>query len=157
MNDVKGPQDTAGSQEHPALTGTLAFRLGTVGTLVTARFAAAVDELGVKPKHVGLLTVLRGGAPASQQDVARTMGVVPSLVVTLADQLEGMGAIERVRDPDDRRRHRLGLTEAGRALLAECTARARAVDDELTAGLSEAERSALAHAMGVLAREAGLP
>lgn len=39
------------------------------------------------------------------------MGVVPSLVVTLADQLEGLGAIERVRDPDDRRRHRLGLTE----------------------------------------------
>ncbi|MEU1203501.1 MarR family winged helix-turn-helix transcriptional regulator [Streptomyces sp. NPDC005813] len=157
MNDVKGPQGTVGSQGHPALTGTLAFRLGTVGTLATARFAAAVEDLGVKPKHVGLLTVLSGGAPASQQDVARTMGVVPSLVVTLADQLEGMGAIERVRDPDDRRRHRLGLTGAGRTLLAECTARARAVDEELTAGLSEPERAALAHAMGVLAREAGLP
>ncbi|MFI6491876.1 MarR family winged helix-turn-helix transcriptional regulator [Streptomyces sp. NPDC050564] len=111
----------------------------------------------MKPKHVGLLSVIGSGAPASQQDVARTMGVVPSLVVTLADQLEELGAIDRVRDPDDRRRHRLGLTQEGRALLAECTARARALDEELTAGLSTAQRDALARAMGVLAREAGLP
>ncbi|WP_406173088.1 MarR family winged helix-turn-helix transcriptional regulator [Streptomyces sp. NBC_00996] len=151
MNDVKA------SQEPDGLTGTLAFRLGTVGTLVTARFAAAVEDLGVKPKHVGLLSVIGSGAPASQQDVARTMGVVPSLVVTLADQLEELGAIDRVRDPDDRRRHRLGLTQEGRALLAECTARARALDEELTAGLNTTERDALARAMGVLARGAGLP
>ncbi|GGN82413.1 MarR family transcriptional regulator [Streptomyces albiflavescens] len=151
MNDVKP------SQEPDGPTGTLAFRLGTVGTLVTARFAAAVEDLGVKPKHVGLLSVIGSGAPASQQDVARTMGVVPSLVVTLADQLEELGAIERVRDPDDRRRHRLGLTPEGHTLLAECTARARALDEELTAGLSTAERDTLSRAMGVLAREAGLP
>ncbi|WP_406332621.1 MarR family winged helix-turn-helix transcriptional regulator [Streptomyces sp. NBC_00203] len=155
MNDVKGSPSQEPDPE--ALTGTLTFRLGTVGALVGARFTAAVEDLGVKPKHVGLLSVLSSGAPASQQDAARTMGVVPSLVVTLADQLEGLGAIERVRDPDDRRRHRLGLTEEGHALLAECTARARALDAELTAGLSAAERGALARAMGVLARDAGLP
>lgn len=82
---------------------------------------------------------------------------IPLTAGTGTDQLEGLGAIQRVRDPDDRRRHRLGLTDKGRALLAECTAHARALDEELTAGLNAAERTALARAMGVLAREAGLP
>ncbi|MER8182218.1 MarR family transcriptional regulator [Kitasatospora sp. NPDC094015] len=140
-----------------ALTGTLAFRLGTLGSLVSARFAAAVAPLGVKPKHVGLLAVLSTGAPASQQELARVMKVVPSLVVSLADQLEELDAIERVRDPEDRRRHRLSLTDGGRDLLAACLAAAAELDAELTASLGAADGEALMRLLGVLASEAGLP
>ncbi|MEV4611082.1 MarR family transcriptional regulator [Kitasatospora sp. NPDC049258] len=140
-----------------ALTDTLSFRLGVLGPLVSARFAGAVEPLGVKPKHVGLMAVLSAGAPASQQELARVMSVVPSLVVGLADQLEELGAIERVRDPADRRRHRLSLTDAGRELLAACLAAAAALDAELTASLGVRDREVLLRLLGVLAREAGLP
>lgn len=60
------------------------------------------------------MAILSSGTPASQQELAATMDVAPSLVVSLADQLESLGAIERVRDPDDRRRQKLSLTEVGR-------------------------------------------
>ncbi|MFJ1705875.1 MarR family winged helix-turn-helix transcriptional regulator [Kitasatospora sp. NPDC088346] len=139
------------------LTGTLAFRLGILGSLVSARFADAVEPLGVKPKHVGLMAVLSTGTPASQQEIARTMGVMPSLVVGLADQLEALGAIERVRDPDDRRRQKLSLTDTGRALLDTCLAVTNALDADLTASLGAPDRDALRRILGTLAREAGLP
>lgn len=61
MNDVKGSPSQEPDPE--ALTGTLTFRLGTVGALVGARFTAAVEDLGVKPKHVGLLSVLSSERP----------------------------------------------------------------------------------------------
>ncbi|MFB7476223.1 MarR family winged helix-turn-helix transcriptional regulator [Kitasatospora sp. NPDC056184] len=139
------------------LTSSLVFRLGTLGSLATARFSAAIESRGLKPKHVGLLAALSGGAASSQLELSRVMGVAPSLVVSLADQLEGMGALRRVRDPADRRRQTLVLTDSGHALLAECTALAQGLDAELAAALTPEEGEALRRALGVLAREAGLP
>ncbi|AUY48780.1 MarR family winged helix-turn-helix transcriptional regulator [Streptomyces sp. CB01881] len=139
------------------LTASVVFRLGTLGSVVTARFTEALAVLGLKPKHVGLMVALESGAPPSQLELARTMAVAPSLVVSLADHLEQIGALDRVRDPADRRRQVLALTDAGRALLADCTALAHRLDAELTASLDGPEREALRRALGVLGAEAGLP
>ncbi|WP_035796801.1 MarR family winged helix-turn-helix transcriptional regulator [Kitasatospora mediocidica] len=143
--------------ELPEVTTTLVYRLGGLGAIASARFAAAVEPLGIRPKHVALMAVLSAGAAASQLELAQTLGVVASVVVGLTDRLEALGAVERLRDPDDRRRHRLSLTPAGRTLLASCTAAATALDAELTASLSPAEAQSLHRAVGVLASETGLP
>ncbi|MFE3102394.1 MarR family winged helix-turn-helix transcriptional regulator [Nocardia tengchongensis] len=148
MNDVKKPT---------GLPRTVAFRLGTVGAVVADRFAARIEELDLKPKHAGLMTALSHGEAASQQELAGRLGVAPSLVVALADHLERLGAIERVRDPGDRRRQVLRLTAHGHTLLAACEQAALELDDELTAGMTAAQRTALQRALGVLAAEAGLP
>jgi DNA-binding MarR family transcriptional regulator len=55
------------------------------------------------------------------------------VVVKLADHLEAIGAIERIRDPDDRRRHTLRLTEHGRARYAECAAITHDLEKDLLA------------------------
>jgi DNA-binding MarR family transcriptional regulator len=122
---------------------TTAFRLGLLGTLVADRFAARVEELGLKPKHAGLLTAVDRLGPASQQEVAAIMGVAPSLIVLFADHLEGMGVIERVRDPQDRRRQVLTLTPDGRRLLARCAQLADEVGREFTAELTAQQRATL--------------
>ena len=103
------------------------------------------------------MTALSVGAAASQQELAAKLGVVPSLVVTLADQLEALGAIQRVRDPADRRRQVLTLTDHGRELLAACAQVARVIDDELTAGMSASERSTLLAMLAGMAARAQLP
>ncbi|MFI9331350.1 MarR family winged helix-turn-helix transcriptional regulator [Kitasatospora sp. NPDC052868] len=141
----------------PPLTASVVFRLGTLGSLVTARFTTALAELGLKPKHVGVLVALDSGAQPSQLELARTMAVAPSLVVALADHLEQVGAVDRVRDPADRRRQVLALTDTGRSLLADCTALAHRLDEELTASLTAPDREALRRTLGVLGVEAGLP
>jgi DNA-binding MarR family transcriptional regulator len=143
VNDVKG------------LNGTLTFRLGVLGTVVTNRFADRIAALDLKPKHAGVLVALSTGSGASQQELAGRMGVAPSLMVTLADHLEDLGAIERVRDPDDRRRQNLSLTRKGRDLLAKCTRIAQQIDDELTAEVDGAER--LPALLGALAARESLP
>jgi Transcriptional regulators len=148
MNDVK---------KTTGLPATVVFRLGTLGALVSDRFAEKIEAYDLKPKHAGLMTALNLGAAASQQDLAAKLGVAPSLVVSLADQLEALGAVQRVRDPQDRRRQVLTLTEHGRELLDQCEAAARALDDELTATLTADQRAALHQALGVLAAQAGLP
>ncbi|MFF4620562.1 MarR family winged helix-turn-helix transcriptional regulator [Nonomuraea jabiensis] len=144
MNDVK-------------LTSTLAFRLGTLGALVTERFSERLAAHDLKPKHVGLLAVLESGAAASQLDIARLMNVAPSLVVSLADRLEELGAVRRERDPSDRRRQTLTLTAQGRDLLATCTEAAAEIDAELAEGLGPEQAKALRTAMRTLATRNGLP
>ncbi|MFJ3789776.1 MarR family winged helix-turn-helix transcriptional regulator [Kitasatospora sp. NPDC090091] len=152
MNDVNPPPASS-----PPLTASVVFRLGTLGSVVTARYTEALAEIGLKPKHVGLMVALDSGAPPSQLELARTMAVAPSLVVSLADHLEQIGAVDRVRDPADRRRQVLALTGTGRALLAECAALAHRLDEEVTAALGATEREALRRTLGVLGAEVGLP
>ncbi|WP_035841294.1 MarR family winged helix-turn-helix transcriptional regulator [Kitasatospora azatica] len=139
------------------LPATTTFRLGALGSIVTARFTERIGALGLKPKDVGLLTLLHDDGPVSQLEAARGMGVAPSLMVTVADRLEALGALRRLRDPGDRRRQHLVLTEQGRALLARCATTAQELDAELTAGLDERDRAALNHALGRLAAANGLP
>ncbi|WP_033250689.1 MarR family winged helix-turn-helix transcriptional regulator [Kitasatospora phosalacinea] len=136
---------------------TLTFRFGVLGALVADRYARALAEHDLKPKHVGLLSVLDAGLGASQLEIAKLMRVAPSLVVSLADHLEAAGAVERLRDPADRRRQILRLTDRGHDLLARCTARATALDAELTAGLTPAQQAALGAAFDRLAAAHGLP
>lgn len=139
------------------LTDTVAFRLGTLGALTADLFAERIAAHGLKPKHAGLMALLASGAAASQQEIARSMGVTPSLVVGLADHLEELGAVSRERDPGDRRRQVLTLTDRGHELLARCASTARTIDEELTAGLDDASRAALRKALAALAVRAGLP
>jgi DNA-binding MarR family transcriptional regulator len=148
MNDVK---------RASGLPATVAFRLGTLGSLVSDEFAARIEQYGLKPKHAGVLTALSVGACVSQQDLATRLGVAPSLVVSLADHLESLGAVQRVRDPGDRRRQVLNLTDRGKELLADCAAAARSYDDELTSALTQAQSAALRAALGILTAQAGLP
>ncbi|KDN81762.1 MarR family winged helix-turn-helix transcriptional regulator [Kitasatospora cheerisanensis] len=146
MSDVKGAEVKGAA----ALRATVAFNLGTLGALAADRFAARVEALGLKPKHAGLLAALDAGSAASQQELASRLGVAPSLIVALADQLQELGAVERLRDPEDRRRQVLTLTAEGRSLLARCADAAETVDADLTAGLTAAQRTALARHLRTL-------
>ncbi len=78
-------------------------------------------------------------------------------MVVLADHLEELGAVQRVRDLQDRRRQVLTLTEQGRRPLDQCGSAARSLDDEITTGLKADQRTTLEEALQVLANRAGLP
>ncbi|MBL7259446.1 MarR family winged helix-turn-helix transcriptional regulator [Paractinoplanes lichenicola] len=120
---------------------TLSFRLALLGAAHEASLAARLAALDLKPKHVALLSLLRSRGAESQVELAAALGVAPSLVVLLADRLAERGAIQRVRDPADRRRQSLRLTAEGARLLDAATAEAATLDDTL--GLSADDRAAL--------------
>src|SRR5690242_2057291 len=92
----------------------------------------------------------------SQQAIAELMGLNPTRMVFLTDELEKLGLVERRRNPADRRSHALYLTEAGTAMLARVREVTRAHEAAITAGLTDGERDQLTVLLQRLAREQGL-
>jgi DNA-binding MarR family transcriptional regulator len=90
-------------------------------------------QAGFRPPCMGVLAVVAGLQPVSQRAISDQLGLDASDVVGVLDVLEAAGLIERGRDPEDRRRHAVVLTEKGKwaaqrfdFLRAEAEARALA-------------------------------
>lgn len=130
-----------------------AYLLARVGRTQSARFAERMRSLGLRPKHFAVLNAIALSGGASQQEVGGRMGLDPSGLVGAIDELEAMGLVERRRDPNDRRRNALALTDDGTATLRRAR---RVVADnakDLLAGLDDAEVETL---VGLLSKvEAG--
>lgn len=86
---------------------------------------AAAEERGVTHAQHQLLLAVRGsgteGGPGIGE-VAEALLVRHHTASELVDRTAALGLLERLRDPDDGRRVRLRLTEAGRAVLQDLTA-----------------------------------
>lgn len=137
-------------------TSSFAFQVGKLGQYATDRFAERIAPLGLRPRHCGVLGVLRASQPA-QLDLASALGVSNSVVVNMLDELEDLGAVRRVRETEDRRRQRVELTDHGRTLARKATWLAHELDEDLLASLDDALAATLREALRTLAKEHGLP
>jgi DNA-binding MarR family transcriptional regulator len=106
---------------------------------------AALAPLGLRPRHLLALTVLRDHGPTGQQAMAQTLRIDRTNLVGLLNELEEGGLLARTRDAADRRRHLVDLTDAGRARLGEADAVLQCVEDQVLGGLDAAERAQLYH------------
>ena len=70
-------------------------------------------DAGFRPPCIGVLKVIDQRGPVSQREISDVLLVDPSDLVAVLDILEGAGLIERRRDPKDRRRNAVVVTEAG--------------------------------------------
>ncbi|SRR5579883_1582975 len=134
----------------------LAFLLSQVGAHASARFAERLEPLGLKPAHAGILGVIQQADGLSQQALGETLGIFPSRLVAVLDELERRGLVERRDNPNDRRSYALYLTEAGRAALEQIGRIGRAHQDALCAALDSSERAQLAGLLTRIAAEQGL-
>jgi DNA-binding MarR family transcriptional regulator len=132
------------------------FLLAQVGAHAAMRFAERLAPLGYTPPQAGILRVLGGSAGLSQQRLAALLGIHPSRLVALLDELESRNLVERAAHEDDRRSYALHLTTKGRAALADIGKVAREHDTALCAALDASERATLAALLGRVADEQGL-
>jgi DNA-binding MarR family transcriptional regulator len=133
-----------------------AFLLVQLGMHVARQFAEELAPLGVEPRHVGMLTRLAANEGQSQQVIGELIGLNPTQMVFLVDELESRGFVERRRNPADRRSHALYLTAAGRDMLAKVQQARRSHQDRLGSSLTEAEQQQLTELLRRLAREQGI-
>lgn len=101
------------------------------------------ERLGIKLRQLMLLSYLRNGAPALQQQLCESLWLDPNNCVLLLNELEEMGYIERRRDPTDRRRHMVDITDEGRVALEHAQRAQEEIGDELLSALSDEERATL--------------
>jgi DNA-binding MarR family transcriptional regulator len=134
------------------LPETLGYLLTKLGQDAFDRFSEKLAPHGLRPRHCGLLAVLDTLRSPSQQTVGEALGVVPSSVVVMIDDLEQLGAIARTPDPDDRRRFRLELTPQGKKLLRVATTLANDVDAELLSSLEASATDNLYELLGILVK-----
>jgi DNA-binding MarR family transcriptional regulator len=140
----------------PQPESSVAFLLVQLGFHLARLFGDRLKPLGLEQRHAGMLVRLAENDGRSQQAIAELIGVNPTRMVFLTDELEQLGLVERRRNPADRRSHALYLTEAGSAMLARVREVTAAHEASITASLSGAEREQLTALLRRLAGDQGL-
>jgi DNA-binding MarR family transcriptional regulator len=127
-------------EEHRSSPGLL---LALLGQEAMRRLRDAHTAHDLKPRQFQILGLLHDHGGLAQRDLGRTMGVDPSILVTLLNPLELDGLVARERDPGDRRRHLVTLTAAGERQLASASRAQKETEDALFASLDDDQRERL--------------
>lgn len=118
-----------------ALTDDIGFLLSRASGLFVRASNAALVSYGLRVRSYSvLLLACAAGEGISQRDLAGVLGLDPSQVVLLVDELADSGLVERRPSDTDRRTKLVVATEAGRALRAEAV---REVDVAVAAQLAD--------------------
>ncbi len=133
--------------EHRSSPGLL---LALLGQEAMRRLRAAHTAHNLKPRQFQILGLLHDHGGLAQRELIQTMGVDPSILVTLLNPLEADGLVTRQRDPDDRRRHLVTLTPAGRRHLGSAGRAQKHTEDDLFASLDDDQREQLGALLLVL-------
>jgi len=134
----------------------VAFLLAQVGAHAAAKFAERLEALKLSPGQAGILRAIGAEPGLSQQDLADLLGMFPSRLVLVLDELEGAGLVQRRANARDRRTYALHLTGRGNEILQQAGRIAREHQQALCAGLSAQERETLAELLSRIARQQGL-
>ena len=128
------------SETEPELDpGSLAVRLldlmRTLGRRNSLRdpIGQAIEAMEFSGPQLHALMWVGGDGPLTMGEVAQRIGVNVKTVTGIVDRLEARGAVERERDPSDRRVVRVRLTPAGEALFKQFDQQIR---DRVTSFLS---------------------
>jgi DNA-binding MarR family transcriptional regulator len=149
--------EDAPTSTQPEMLQHAGFLLAQLGRAVTRRYRCALSPIGLKPRETQALLRLRDHGPMSQQALGVALDIDASNLVALLNDLEAESLISRRRDPDDRRRHVVEISQRGTRLLDEVERAAAGVEDEFFVALDEDERVALQGLLARVARSADVP
>jgi DNA-binding MarR family transcriptional regulator len=101
------------------------------------------ELLGMRLKLFLLLGYVRDRGAVSQHELEIGLLMDANSVVLLLNEAEAAGLSVRKRDPADRRRHMVELTDAGRAAVVRAEKAREGIEDDVLSDLSVDERKAL--------------
>ena len=100
--------------EVAEFAGQLFFRLWRASH---TRVAERLESIGLTTALFGVLNFLGARDGAIQLEIATAMGIDPSTMVSLVDELESAGLAKRRPHPKDRRAREVTITPKGRRVL----------------------------------------
>jgi DNA-binding MarR family transcriptional regulator len=101
------------------------------------------ELLGMRVKPYIALGFIRDHPGVTQQELEAAMFMDANAVVLLLNELESARYLIRRRDPQDRRRHIIEMTTAGRHALERADKARETLEEEVLAVLSPDERATL--------------
>lgn len=126
--------------EVTEFAGQLFFRLWRASHTLTAE---ALNSIGLTPALFALLNVLGAREGTIQQELSVDMGIDPSVMVKLINELENADLAERRRRPNDRRAWEVVITPKGRRTLVKARRLISQIEDQVLGGLTAADRRQL--------------
>lgn len=123
--------------------GHIGYLLRQAHTAHRLRMERALADLAVTLPQFSVLTMLVAYPGASGADLARLSLLTPQTMSVIVANLERSGSISRHPHAVHGRIQQIEVTEVGRQLLAKCRSRAKAVEDELLVGISQADQTAV--------------
>jgi DNA-binding MarR family transcriptional regulator len=115
------------------------FLLSWNGRRTAHQFAQALEPLGLRPPHFGVMTLIATDPGLTQQELAERSLIDPSSMVAVVDELEELGYAERQTHPGDRRKHAVHLTSDGERMLERARAAAMKTAKDVLAPLDAGE------------------
>jgi DNA-binding MarR family transcriptional regulator len=101
------------------------------------------EVLGMRLKQYLALNTLAQAPGIGQRQFGETLHLDPNNTVLMLNDLEAAGWAERRRDVEDRRRHVVEITAAGRKALARADEALDGLEDDVLDHLSPEERTTL--------------
>lgn len=137
------------------MTPRVSYLVGRVDRLLRRRLGAALAPLALSLPEYTTLSVLAARSGLSNAQLARRSLITPQAANEVLTRLEERKLVRRRPDPGHGRVRPAELTAAGRRLLAEADLAAEAIERELLAGTTAAERQALRDALASALRGLG--
>ena len=137
-----------------SLRGLVSYRLRRAVVAVMAEFNDVFAEFGLRRTTFSALTLIVETPGLRQSQLADALAIERPNLVQIVDELEKAGLVRRTTARDDRRAYALQPTEAGRELWRRAMAAARAVDAQVTKGLSAEQIDALLAALATIKKNA---
>jgi DNA-binding MarR family transcriptional regulator len=109
---------------------------------------ATEDVLGMRLKQYVALTYLQHMPGVGQRQLGDLLMLDANNCVLLLNDIEEAGWAERRRDPDDRRRHLVEITESGREALFNAERALDGLEEQVLDALSPDERDTLRDLLG---------
>jgi DNA-binding MarR family transcriptional regulator len=119
------------------------FLLSWNGQRIARNFASALEPLGIRPPHFGVLTLIDTHPGSAQRELVERSMIDASTMVAVVDELEQRGLAERRPHPADRRKRAVYLTAKGSRTLERARKVAGQTAAEMFAALDESEIATL--------------
>ncbi len=114
----------------------------------------ALAPCGIDGRELGILLVIAGHEPGSQQQAAQRLGIDRTSMVARLDALEDKGLVSRHPHAEDRRRNVVELTDAGWDTVRRATKASEGAEATLLAPLTDQDGERLRRALQAIL---GLP
>jgi DNA-binding MarR family transcriptional regulator len=141
----------------PELASRLGYLLKHAQLRLAELTASALAPFGVSGRQLAVLIAIDSRVPLSQQEVAGRLGVDRTTMVALIDELEDNALVQRRRDPDDRRKNVVALTDVGTAALRQATQASDGAERLFLGTLSDDQTAQLKAALRAITFPAAKP
>src|SRR5919108_5623546 len=127
----------------PPTSEPIGLQVTRTAKVLSRAFDRALAAAGGSLTTWLVLVELQGQVHGRQRELAEAVGIEGPTLTHHLNRMEAAGLVTRRRDPDNRRVHRVELTDDGRAAFFGLLDTVVAFDERLRAGFSDGELAAL--------------